>query len=223
MSGDLASVAPPKPKTNSLLALASRDAEYLTSFTRVDVGQDSDEEKAEEGKPIKKKSKDDKKKKKKGKDGKEKDEKEVKASAEKDPTKPPSPRIPASKSTFALISKELKARKLAQLQAALKARKNKKNKVRREQECYTDKDRAAAVNMGTRDIKQSLKLKKRQDRNHAMAIPEEAEPSTLLALGNNELRSGDVKIALNFVNKVPHSSVKGSIHISTQLQHQCVR
>lgn len=195
MSGDVASGA----KGGGILALASRDAEYITSFTRVDVGQDSDEDKGEEGKPIKKKTKEDKRKKKDKKskgDGKEKDEKEA------GEVKPPSPRIPASKSTFAQISKELKARKVAQMQAALKARKNKKNKVRRDEEIYTDKDRAAAVNLGTKDIKQSLKLKKRQDRNHALQIPEEAEPSTLLALGNNELRSGDVKIALNFVNKV---------------------
>lgn len=192
MSGDVAGSA------KGILALASRDAEYITSFTRVDVGQDSDEDKGEEGKPIKKKTKEDKRKKK---DKKSKNEE--KDSAEKDgQVKPPSPRIPASKSTFAQISKELKARKVAQMQAALKARKNKKNKVRRVEEIYTDKDRAAAVNLGTKDIKQSLKMKKRQDRSHALQIPEEAEPSTLLALGNNELRSGDVKIALNFVNKV---------------------
>lgn len=88
---------------------------------------------------------------------------------------------------------------------AQKSRKKKRRKngsVRRQEEVYTDKDRAAAVNMGSRDIKQSLKMKRRQDRSQALQIPEEAEPGAMLALAAREMRSGDVEIALNFVNKV---------------------
>ncbi|KAK6632076.1 hypothetical protein RUM44_007106 [Polyplax serrata] len=116
--------------------------------------------------------------------------------------KPPSPKTISSKSTFAQIAKELKARKQAQLAYAIAmAKRRKKNRVLRDEEIYTDKDRAAAVNMGTSDIKQSLKMKKKLDKNFDCQIPDEGDPATLLALGSNELRSGDLKIALNFINK----------------------
>ncbi|CAG9826641.1 unnamed protein product [Diabrotica balteata] len=79
-------------------------------------------------------------------------------------------------------------------------RKRRKTGIRYE-EIYCDKDRAAAVNMGSKDIKQSLKLKRKQDRSKALQIPEEAEPSTFLALGNYEMCRGDIKIAVNFISK----------------------
>lgn len=210
--GDLAAVIAATHLAKGILN-TNRDDEFIQSFTRVDIGQDSDEDKGEDGKPVKKKSDHHKKgkkehhkkkgKKHKGEDKEKKDKEDDKDDEDKKPDdRPPSPRIPAAKSTFAQISKELKARKIAAIQAAAKARKKGKKGVRRQEEIYTDKDRAAAVNLGTRDIKQSLKIKRRQDRSHQLQIPEEAEPGTLLALGNNELRSGDVKIALNFVNKV---------------------
>ncbi|RZF35749.1 hypothetical protein LSTR_LSTR012047 [Laodelphax striatellus] len=84
---------------------------------------------------------------------------------------------------------------------SVKSIRGKKVKVRRQEEIYTDKDRAAAVNLGSRDIKQSLKMKRRQDRSRSLMIPEEAEPGTLLALGSHELRAGHVSVAINFVNK----------------------
>lgn len=80
-------------------------------------------------------------------------------------------------------------------------RKRRRSRTRQE-EVYTDKDRAAAVAAGSRDIKQSLKLKRKQDRSKALAIPEEAEPGTFLALGNYEMGRGDLPIALDFMNKV---------------------
>ncbi|XP_044017237.1 outer dynein arm-docking complex subunit 4 isoform X1 [Aphidius gifuensis] len=55
--------------------------------------------------------------------------------------------------------------------------------------------------MGSRDIIQSLKIKRRQDRNKMMQIPEEADPSSMLALGAREMRSGDLNIAINCINK----------------------
>ncbi|XP_008551355.2 outer dynein arm-docking complex subunit 4 [Microplitis demolitor] len=55
--------------------------------------------------------------------------------------------------------------------------------------------------MGTRDIIQSLKIKRRQDRSKMMQIPEEAEPSAMLALGTREMRSGDLNVAISCINK----------------------
>ena len=70
------------------------------------------------------------------------------------------------------------------------------------EEVYTDKDRAAAVNLGSRDIKQSLKMKRRQDRSRILEISEEAHPGTLLALAIHRFKTGDVYAALKFVDKV---------------------
>lgn len=78
----------------------------------------------------------------------------------------------------------------------------KDNDGRRQEEVYTDKDRAAAVNMGSTDIKQSLRMKQRQDRSRSLQIPEETEPGALLALGLREMRFGDVNVAINCINKV---------------------
>lgn len=76
------------------------------------------------------------------------------------------------------------------------------NDCHRQEEVYTDKDRAAAVNMGSTDIKQSLKMKQRQDRSKSLQIPEETEPGALLTLGLREMRFGDVNVAINCINKV---------------------
>lgn len=109
----------------------------------------------------------------------------------------------AGKTTFSQLTKDLKLRKGPK-------RGRRRSRVRRQEECYTDKDRAAAVNMGSHDIKQSLKMKRRLDRSRALQIPEEAEPGNLLALGNQQMRSGDVNIAMNFVHKVIfHLGAKG--------------
>lgn len=89
--------------------------------------------------------------------------------------------------------------------AAQKTKKNKHKRSReqrKQEEVYTDKDRAAAVNMGSRDIIQSLKIKRRQDRSKALQTPEEAEPGAFLALAAREMRSGDVNIAINCIHKV---------------------
>ncbi|XP_014467570.1 PREDICTED: tetratricopeptide repeat protein 25 [Dinoponera quadriceps] len=45
--------------------------------------------------------------------------------------------------------------------------------------------------MGSTDIKQSLKMKQRQDRSRNLQIPEETEPGALLTLGLREMRFGD--------------------------------
>lgn len=68
------------------------------------------------------------------------------------------------------------------------------------EEVYTDKDRAAAVNLGTRDIKASLRMKRRQDRNRTLHIPSTAESPTLLALARHCVN--DVAVSLEFIDKV---------------------
>ncbi|KAF2878699.1 hypothetical protein ILUMI_27467 [Ignelater luminosus] len=80
-------------------------------------------------------------------------------------------------------------------------KRKKKRKRPKPEEVYTDKDRAAAVNMGTKDIKQSLRIKRKLDRSKVLQIPDEAEPSTFLALGNCEMKRGDAEVALSFLNK----------------------
>lgn len=88
------------------------------------------------------------------------------------------------------------------------AKKKCKKKTIKSEELYTDKDRAAAVNLGTRDIKQSLKLKRAQDRSRALHIPEEADPAQFLALGYYELKKHETQIALNFINKVMNTNIR---------------
>lgn len=68
------------------------------------------------------------------------------------------------------------------------------------EEVYTDKDRAAAVNLGTRDIKASLRMKRRQERNRTLHIPSTAESPTLLALARHCIN--DAGVALEFIDKV---------------------
>uniref|UniRef100_A0A1A9WXJ9 Outer dynein arm-docking complex subunit 4 n=1 Tax=Glossina brevipalpis TaxID=37001 RepID=A0A1A9WXJ9_9MUSC len=97
----------------------------------------------------------------------------------------------------ARIETELKeARKKIEDQV-VKKRKPKENFV----DFYTDKDRAAAVSAGTYDIKQSLQIKQRQDRNEALLIPEEADVSSLIALGLKEIKNANPENAINFFSK----------------------
>jgi hypothetical protein len=74
--------------------------------------------------------------------------------------------------------------------------------------------------MGTRDIKLSLKLKRRQERSTAMQISDQTEPGTLLALGRHEMKGGDLKVALAFVDKVP-SAARIGWHVGCTLTVHC--
>lgn len=98
-------------------------------------------------------------------------------------------------------SKKVISRKTTDEQKKKGKKRRRKNGIRYE-EIYCDKDRAAAVNLGSKDIKQSLKLKRRQDRTRVLQIPEEAEPGTFLALGNYKMCRGDLNIAIDFMGKV---------------------
>ena len=81
-------------------------------------------------------------------------------------------------------------------------RKPKRERRRREEELYTDKDRAAAVVMGSKDIKQSLNLKDQAERSSALQLPDEADAGTLLALARAEMMRERYRTAVLFVNKV---------------------
>ncbi|KAJ8916715.1 hypothetical protein NQ315_013919 [Exocentrus adspersus] len=99
-------------------------------------------------------------------------------------------------------TKKLSEQLTQELRKKTKNRRARKKNGSRNEEIYCDKDRAAAVNMGSKDIKQSLKLKRKEDRSKYLQIPEEAEPSTFLALGNYEMCRGDLQIAVDFMSKV---------------------
>lgn len=57
------------------------------------------------------------------------------------------------------------------------------------------------VFIGYFDIKQSLNIKRRQDRSEALQLPDETDPSTLLGLGQREFKSGNTEIAILFISK----------------------
>lgn len=44
-------------------------------------------------------------------------------------------------------------------------------------------------------------MKRAKDRNAALQLPEEADPSTLLTLGMKELKNGNMEIAVIFISK----------------------
>ncbi|XP_018791564.1 PREDICTED: tetratricopeptide repeat protein 25 isoform X1 [Bactrocera latifrons] len=66
---------------------------------------------------------------------------------------------------------------------------------------YTDKDRAAAVSAGTYDIKQSLQIKHKQDRNEIMQIPDEADINSIIALGLKEIKNANPENAVYFFSQ----------------------
>ncbi|ENN77401.1 hypothetical protein YQE_06226, partial [Dendroctonus ponderosae] len=103
---------------------------------------------------------------------------------------------PMSAETSTRLSKEI-----TEEGSRRKGKKKRRKTAQRQQEIYCDKDRAAAVNLGSKDIKQSLRIKRKQDRSKNLQIPEEAEPSTFLALGNYGMCRGDLAIAIDFMSK----------------------
>lgn len=55
--------------------------------------------------------------------------------------------------------------------------------------------------VGNFDIKQSFAMKRKQDRSEALHLPDEADPSTLLTLGQREFKNGNTEIAVLFLTK----------------------
>lgn len=178
----------------SLLKMA-RDTEFLQSFLRVDLGHDSDPEdtKSHNLKSALKKPSDDTPHAAKA-SGRHDKAGAGTSSTDKQPHRDGdvTPRATA-KTTFSQLTRDMKLTK--------KSRK-KRGKETRQDFLYTDRDRASTVDMGSRDIKRDIKDKQRMDRSRALQIPDEADPGTLLALGNYEMRSGNVNIAINFIHKV---------------------
>jgi hypothetical protein len=77
-------------------------------------------------------------------------------------------------------------------------------KHRSKEETFTDKDRAAAVALGSRDIKMSLNKKKQMDGlyNYHHDIPEDTGFVICFTQGEHNYRNGDYKLALHFLDKV---------------------
>ncbi|KAI5742616.1 tetratricopeptide repeat protein 25 [Diaphorina citri] len=192
-SGNEPNSARAKDEASNILQI-NRHTELLHSFVRVGTGDDEDEARQRKKEAQAQKKKRTQFEADRGRAAR----REARAAQSRSPS-------PAGPTSFAQLTKELKLRKQQQERLANGGRRGSRvKKSKRDrflEEVYTDKDRAAAVNMGTRDIKHSLKLKRRQDRTLALQMPEEADPSTLLALGCHELRNGDVNVAINFVKK----------------------
>lgn len=96
------------------------------------------------------------------------------------------------------IEAELRAARKKSEDLNAKKKKPKENFV----DFYTDKDRAAAVSAGAYDIKQSLQIKQKQDRNEALLIPDEADISSIIALGLKEIKNANPENAIHFFSKV---------------------
>lgn len=71
-------------------------------------------------------------------------------------------------------------------------------------ECYCDKDRAAAVSLGQLDIKLDLKAKHNAERlNLKTRIgPDDSEPMAFLMLGMREIKTRNIENGVLFLSKV---------------------
>ena len=69
-------------------------------------------------------------------------------------------------------------------------------------ECYCDKDRAAAVSFGYVDIKQDLKSKQSQEKQKVRIMPDESDAAAFLMLGMREIKNCNTESGLRFLNKV---------------------
>ena len=89
-----------------------------------------------------------------------------------------------------------------------KVSKRQARRRKRKEEEYTDKDRAAAVTLGSRDIKQSLKAKKKRERKLRISVDllhnEEFLSGMLVVEAAYQMRvKRQTKEALTTLNKVP--------------------
>ena len=89
-----------------------------------------------------------------------------------------------------------------------KVSKRQAKRRKRKEEEYTDKDRAAAVTLGSRDIKQSLKAKKKRERKLRISVDllhnEEFLSGMLVVEAAYQMRvKRQTKEALTTLNKVP--------------------
>lgn len=63
------------------------------------------------------------------------------------------------------------------------------------------------IRLGNYDIKQSLSMKRRQDRTEALQLPDETDPYALLRLGQREYKNGNTEIAVLFISKAILTSI----------------
>lgn len=84
----------------------------------------------------------------------------------------------------------------------IEQKKPRKTKDNIRDETYTDKDRAAAVDFGTFDIKKSLKIKQVAERNNIRIMPDETDETTFLMLGKREIAQGNLESGISFLSKV---------------------
>lgn len=69
-------------------------------------------------------------------------------------------------------------------------------------ECYCDKDRAAAVSFGVLDIKQELKAKQSGDRMAVRIMPDDTDAMAFLMLGMRAIKNNHLENAERFLTKV---------------------
>lgn len=74
-------------------------------------------------------------------------------------------------------------------------------------ECYCDKDRAAAVSFGYMDIKHELKQKQTAEKLKVRVLPDDSDAQFSM-LGMREIKNGNTESGVRFLSKVVNSSSK---------------
>lgn len=69
-------------------------------------------------------------------------------------------------------------------------------------ECYCDKDRAAAVSFGYMDIKHELKQKQSAEKTKVRIMPDDTDAMAFLMLGMREIKYGNTESGVRFLSKV---------------------
>ena len=54
---------------------------------------------------------------------------------------------------------------------------------------------------GSYDIKQSLSIKRRQDRTEALQLPDDSDPAALYEMGLKEFKNGNTETAISLISK----------------------
>lgn len=71
-------------------------------------------------------------------------------------------------------------------------------------ECYCDKDRAAAVSFGYIDIKHELKQKHSAEKQKVRIMPDDTDAMAFLMLGMREIKNTNIESGVRFLTKVPY-------------------
>lgn len=76
-------------------------------------------------------------------------------------------------------------------------------------ECYCDKDRAAAVSFGYMDIKHDLKLKHTSEKQKTRIMPDDTDAMAFLMLGMREIKYNNLDNGVRFLSKVRKWILRG--------------